>query len=580
MYQNQSQKEMKMKKLYIVIAAAAICGNIYAQQYAWAKTEGLYAYDYGYGIQTDNAGNVYVAGKYEDDKAMFSGTEVGCSGNHDAFLAKYGADGSLKWIKTAGGPDGDYAQTLYTDGTNFVYMGGEIEGYGSTITFPGSTITLTGTGNNDAFFAKYDLDGNLLWAKSFGVPANSEKVLAIAADGSQNVYIAGYFSTSTKIEGNDITGYGGRDIYIAKYDKDGVFQWFKHAGSANRDEVKGIRCDSQGNIYICGWMSDDCNFGSITLNTYKDKPYADAFLAKYSPAGDVIWAKSGGSEWDDVAWSLVFDIEGNIYMTGEFNAYAEFSPDPLHHLTTSGSADIFVVSYNQAGNVRWVRRAGSKEDDRARGIGTDGETMFVTGQIGGKGVHAATFGNASVMSVDTSDVFIAAINGSGDWRWATTVGGVPDKYEPLGYESGIAVTGHSGGNVYATGGVLCDPTPVTGCQNVFGSHLSTAYTRTDIFVAKITWDGTVVSIRDNKTAGNVKLIPNPTAGQFTLKLDGSLKSDVSVCVFDCTGRKLQSRQVPPLSAQQFDLSAYPDGVYFVETTSGHEKAVQKLVIQH
>src|ERR1700741_2633601 len=133
-----------MKRFYLLVLLNVFILNIYSQTFDWAKREGLYAYDYGYGIVSDNAGNVYVAGKYEQN-ADFSGTILPCAGNHDIYLAKYDAVGALVWITTAGGTLGDYAHALSTDGT-YLYLAGEVEG-SEVIHFQGSPITVTSVGD-------------------------------------------------------------------------------------------------------------------------------------------------------------------------------------------------------------------------------------------------------------------------------------------------------------------------------------------------------------------------------------------------------------------------------------------------
>src|SRR4051812_6637601 len=110
-----------MKKIYPHFLFSLICISSNAQNFCWAKVEGHYAYDYGYGIETDNSGNVYVAGKYEEN-AVFSGTTLPNQGNHDIYLAKYSANGNLTWITTGGGVSGDYARTLACDKTSHVYI--------------------------------------------------------------------------------------------------------------------------------------------------------------------------------------------------------------------------------------------------------------------------------------------------------------------------------------------------------------------------------------------------------------------------------------------------------------------------
>jgi hypothetical protein len=456
-----------MKKLYISAILSLFMISIYAQNFDWSKREGLWAYDYGYGVVTDPAGNIYVAGKYEMN-ANFSGTILPDQGNHDIYIAKYSAAGTLDWIKTAGGTLGDYAQALYCDGTS-LYISGEIEGYGNVITFENSSVTLTSIGDNDLFLAKYDLAGNLLWAKSEG-GNYSDKALGITADATGNVYICGYFKDAINFGGTaPLTGAGDRDIYLAKYDSNGNFLWVRSAGSAGRDEAKSVICDPAGNIYITGMHSGTVTFGSTNLTA--PNGYVNMFLVKYAPDGSVIWAKTAGGDYDDVGWSMTMDASGLIYITGEYNAYAVWDAQTL---TTSGSAEVFVVCYDNAGTAQWARSAGGPLIDRARGIGTDGTNIYITGQF----AMSASFGAHTVSGVDSSEIFMAKLSNMGNWQWAMAVGGPPDSLELLSYESGNAICADAQGNVYATGALLAGGT--------FGSQSFNPYSRTDAFVTRIT----------------------------------------------------------------------------------------------
>lgn len=447
----------------MLLSTAALIGK--SQSFQWAKRAGLWAYDYGLGVGTDNSGNVYIAGKYEMN-ANFGGTTVPCKGNHDIFVAKYSSSGALTWVRTAGGYLGDYAHCLSVDNAA-VYVGGEIEGFGTQITFVGSSIKLYGRGYNDIVIAKYDLDGNLLWAKNEGDIYNDE-ALGITSDSGGNVFVCGFFSTKARFGSSTIiTGYGDRDIFIAKYNTDGNLLWVKKAGGIGRDEARGIKCDANGNVYICGVFKGSANFSGQVVNTHGN---SDMFLAKYATNGSLQWVKTAGGSWDDIAWSVTIDNAGKIFIAGEFNASMNFGGIQLN---TTGSADIFVARYNSSGNVEWAKKAGGYSIDRARGIGTDGSTIFITGQFGG----TASFGSTTRISADASDVFIAALNNNGGFLWATSVGGSADTAEDLGFESGCAISAGPAGSVYATGSIL------NGGQ--FGATTLNPYSRTDIFLTKL-----------------------------------------------------------------------------------------------
>jgi hypothetical protein len=534
--------------------------NLHAQTFDWAKREGLWAYDYGYGITTDNAGNVYVAGKYEEN-ANFSNTILPCQGNHDIYLVKYDAGGALQWVTTAGGSLGDYAEGVTTDGSSYVCIAGEIEGVNNPVYFQNSNITLTSKALNDIFVAKYDLSGNLLWANEAGWYQN-DKALSVTHDNAGNIYICGYFNDTAKFGANTfVYGYGGNDIFVAKYDANGNFQWVQKAGGPSRDEAKSIVCDASGNVYITGMFIGTATFGSQQVSA--PNGYMDTYLAKYSPSGVLQWVKNAGGAYDDVGWCLAIDNSGRIYMTGEFNAYATFDNIAL---TTSGNADAYVACYDQNGNVQWAKDAGGTLIDRARGIGTDGTDLYITGQFG----STASFGGHTVVAADSSDIFIAKINSSGNFIWAMSVGGTPDSIETLGYECGNAICAEANGYVFATGSILDNA--------VFGTTTVTTYDRTDMFVTRVSQASVGIPRYDDNASINI--YPNPGTGHFIVDLGDAQDKNVQLTILDELGRVVDQQKVQARAQMNVDITSHDKGIYLVELRDEEQViARRKIVLQ-
>jgi hypothetical protein len=547
-----------MKNVYVLLLLNVWFISTEAQSFGWAKREGLWAYDYGYGSTTDNAGNLYVAGKYEEN-ANFSNTILPCQGNHDIYLVKYSPAGAMQWVTTGGGTLGDYAEGVTTDGSSYVCIAGEIEGVNNPISFQNSNITLTTRAENDIFIAKYDLNGNLIWARQAGWYQN-DKALAITHDNSGNIYISGFFNDTCMFGTNTfVYGSGANDIYLAKYDANGNFQWVRRAGGTGRDEAKGVVCDASGNVYICGMFENTAQFGNISVTS--PGTYFDSFIAKYDANGNVQWVKTGSSPYDEVAWGITKDNAGRLYIAGEFNAYAVFDNIAL---TTAGWCDAFVACYDANGAIQWAKRAGGTMVDRARGIGTDGNNLYITGQFG----STASFGSSSVTAMDSSDIFIAKIDNAGNWQWSMSVGGSPDVYEPLGYESGNTICSDALGNVYASGALLDD--------GVFGSTTLTTYDRTDMFVAKIVQVG--VGMPETDANATLQVYPNPSSGSVTVSIGEIQDQYAKVELFDCTGRSVMSRQVGegPL---QMDLGIYGKGIYMLQVSTGGSTMRERVIVQ-
>ncbi|MGB6092692.1 MAG: hypothetical protein WBF83_02915, partial [Moheibacter sp.] len=121
---------------------------------------------------------------------------------------------------------GDGANRIAVDAEGNSYVTGY---YGGNEMFF-ETITLYTYGAMDIFTVKYDSDGNELWAIKAG-GTSYEQGMDIAADEDGNSYVVGYFSSPTvTFRFTDITNSGINDIFVVKYDQNGVEQWVKSIG--------------------------------------------------------------------------------------------------------------------------------------------------------------------------------------------------------------------------------------------------------------------------------------------------------------------------------------------------------------
>jgi len=452
---------MKNKILFIFLNFCFI--TTFGQIFEWTKRAGLYAFDLGYGIATDAAGNVYISGKYEMN-AYFGGTYVTCAGNHDIYVAKYGPDGSFKWVRTAGGKGGDYAHAITCDAAGNVFITGEME---MTVKF--GSVTLTGNGDNDVFVAKYNTNGDLLWAKKLGGSSQSDKGLGITQiNGS--VYVTGYFKITANFAGITLTSAGGKDIFIAKYTSDGIFQWVKKAGGSGDDEGAAITSDSGGNIYITGYFSNTATFNGTSITS---KGGSDVFIAKYNSSGTCIWAKQAGSGGMDYGYGIAADNFGRVFLTGGFRYTTYFGATALKAI--GGDADIFVACYNSSGNVNWAKRAGGKINDYGRAIAVDkSSNSYITGNFG----LSATFGATTLTGVDSTELYFASYDVSGNLRWVLKATGMPDESDPMRFiEMGLSICVDPAKNVLASGTYRSN--------SVFGTTTLSKWNHTDIFITKI-----------------------------------------------------------------------------------------------
>jgi len=427
--------KLKLYTLFILLLCGmATFSQEQAPDWAWAKSAEGNDDDFDRGLATDVAGNVYLTGYFESPTLTFGNTTLINAGSYDVFIAKYDPNGNVLWAKSAGGNSSDGSTGIATDAVGNVYLTGYF--HSSTLTF--GNITLTNAGSADIFIAKYDPNGNVLWAKSAG-GNNTDGSTGIATDAVGNVYLTGDFNSSTLTFGNiTLTNAGGEDVFIAKYDPNGNVLWAKSAEGNDDDYDSGIATDIAGNVYITGYFEGSTlTFGNITLTNAGG---ADIFIAKYDPNGNVLWAKSAGGNSYDYSNSITTDAVGNVYLTGNFNSSTLTFGNIT--LTNTGYGDIFIAKYDPNGNVLWAKSAGGNSSDGSKGIATDvAGNVYLTGYFESP---TLTFGNITLTNAGGADIFIAKYDPNGNVLWAKSAGG-------NSYDHSNSITTDAVGNVYLTG---------------------------------------------------------------------------------------------------------------------------------
>src|SRR5262249_42948835 len=122
---------------------------------------------------------------------------------------------------------------------------------------------------------------------------------------------------------------------------DPVLSYTSYLGGSSVDVARGIATDAAGNVYVAGG-TDSINLGA-TMGVFQGANAAgpgDAFVAKFSPAGALIYLTYIGGKQDDFSVSLAVDSAGNAYITGK-----------THSTDFPVTANAFQKSYGGSGGA-------------------------------------------------------------------------------------------------------------------------------------------------------------------------------------------------------------------------------------
>ncbi|MHA1357463.1 MAG: hypothetical protein ACTSRC_05070 [Candidatus Helarchaeota archaeon] len=167
-----------------------------------------------------------------------NGTGINISGgSFDILLVKFNATGHYEWNKTIGGTGVNSGRCVVVDKNDTVYLTGAIGP----------------AGNSDVFLFKYNSAGVLLDSWFWGGVAedNAAKVV-LGINGS--LYLAGYTKSF---------GAAMNDAFVAKFNSTGSLLWNETWGGSNNDQATGLAVNGDGNSYISCWSESFGSLGTI-----------------------------------------------------------------------------------------------------------------------------------------------------------------------------------------------------------------------------------------------------------------------------------------------------------------------------
>jgi|GEM_PF-3024471 len=338
----------------------------------------------------------------------------------------FGQHDTFDKITKDGGSGDDKIYDICLDASGNKYIAGTFK---NTVDF-GNGVSITAIDNADAFIAKYDASGNILWANGFGGNLTDySDVIKIDKDG--NVITASRFYQTVIFGTDTLFSDGSWDIAIVKFDSDGNYIWAKKAGTKNMDEASDLKVDSQGNYILLGYYDVNTDltlplvYESLKIYSHGER---DAFVIKMDSDGNPIWGVTGGGTDNDYSGGLVIDENDNIYFDGYYdNVEAAFGTTILPN---TGNNELFTAKLNSAGEYQWAASAtGPGEDygydiDYIPGSDTEPGIVLVTGAF--QDLLYAGTSNELFESAGGADIYVLTYDIDGNYNDGYSFGGASD----------------------------------------------------------------------------------------------------------------------------------------------------------
>jgi uncharacterized delta-60 repeat protein len=413
------------------------------------------------------------------------------------------------WAQRLGNVQGESCSDLAVDAVGNAYLVGI---FLDTLDLGG--LTLSSAGSYDAFVAKFDPNGRVVWAQRGG-GAEEDTATSVAVDAEGHVYVTGQYHGPATFGGISIPATTNSHEFVAKYDASGnvlrlyrvdALPWISSGGTDLAVDAAGnvysvgfihnsraepyytagvemhspsgshqwrrtfpvdytpwdhrIAVDDQTNVFVSGTFWSSLTIGSLTATNHGQ---ASFFLVKFH-SGEPEWLRAADMPFDALAFadSLSVDQLGNVLVCGHFTHTMTLGSTEL---TSCGDTDVFLAKYSRDGELLWLQQAGGPGQDIGKTWSNPAGGIYLASRFQG----TASLGDRVIIGDPSHGVYVAALGSQGEPRWVELTG-LPEscRFELMADEEGDI---HLAGNFLGTAS--------------FGTNLLVSAGPADMFLAKL-----------------------------------------------------------------------------------------------
>ncbi|HRN42562.1 MAG TPA: T9SS type A sorting domain-containing protein, partial [Vicingus sp.] len=543
----------------------------------------------------------------------------------DFFLGKYNAtSGAMVWCYTGGSPGGggsDLPYGLGVDNNENIYMMGFVNNGSTAVNFDiksGTAPSATGIASTThMYLVKYTTNGDFAWRVNV-TNSNNNSGGGLVVDNVNNyVYFGGGIAKNGALNpifsGTSLTvDASSRDAFIAKYDFDGNRQWVNNiAAGTSSNYVWNMDVDNAGNIYATGVYQGTADFDpSASTRSLTAAGSLDAFVAKYTSAGNHVWSYGiGSASFGEAGYGIKVDGAGSIALGGAMLGQADYNPEGTGGAQlkgVNGQRHIFFGEYDtdfkyqwahaitSAAVTSWDNYASAVHLDRSQtpspvyvwGYFRNNSTQdFDPNNAGGDFTATGTADNAFLAKYSTlillpiklSSFEVKPIkSGKAELTWVTSTE-INNDYFTIQRSSDLKLwedilvkkgAGNSNQNQHY---VDYDFYPLKGVsyyrlkQTDFNGEFS--YSEPKLFKLK--------------GLSDVQIYPNPASNELNIYFDEQAGGNVKISITNALGQIVfnESFSGNELNTLKISLNEIPSGFYHVSFATDEELKTQKLIIK-
>lgn len=550
-------KHIQLLVLFIIFTSAA---RGQAPNWTNFKLFAGQSFDYASSIKVDSKDNYYITANSQNPLSIFLISDlppVSCNfiqpvrnTIYNGILLRY--DSALNLNLSITIENGDIGETVIDSSEN-IYVSGVFQ-YGAS---------------RDAFIKKYSASGILLWTKlvqSSTSGGNDDDVIT-----SFDIYEDGSMIMCGFSYGNNVSIFeqvvAGPDNFITKFNSNGGVVWTKNFTSDLGSGADKVKFDKAGDVLVAG----NERAGNLNDNV--------AIIAKLNNStGDIIWKKQFPSSDIYTPSANAIGVFNNSYMfSGVFGGQIKIGDSTLG---SSGGFDIFLLQSDTAGNIKWVKKAGSTGRDAISNLLTnESGVTFLTGQFS----DGFQFNGTSYSSKGNTDVLIGAIDSMGNTLWMLT--------------GGSSISGHNDDLLYneSGGGIAIDSKKqiqVVGTVIGPGNFGSLKYDAPEDIKQNGFWltlgskaSDYTINYSCNTTSGSdtiftINVNPNPFVHNLIISNSKNLSIDYNVGLYNSKGQQLDKKYFSNSSSIMVkEWNNLPSGIYFLRISTTNLSKTFKLLKQ-